>query len=142
MKWDLNTGAITKKGHQRRRLLRKLRSLDVDSTILKLLYNSFIENILLFSFLPWFYNLNTKQRNSLRRIVNFSSKIKCSHQVRTLSLFCDYQILHKEKTILKDNEHVLYGEFESLPHGQYSVHKTNRRGNSFVPTAIRLLKRA
>ena len=38
LKWDRNTEAITKKGHQRL-LLRKLKSLNVDPTILKLFYN-------------------------------------------------------------------------------------------------------
>ena len=35
LKWDLNTDAITKKGHQRLHLLRKLRSFNVDLNILK-----------------------------------------------------------------------------------------------------------
>ena len=48
LKWDLNTEAITKKGHQRLHLLRKLRSFNVDPAILKLLYNSFIESVLTF----------------------------------------------------------------------------------------------
>ena len=64
LKWDLNTEAITKKGHQRLHLLRKPRSVNVDPTILKLFYNSFIENVLTFSFVYWFYNLNAKQRSS------------------------------------------------------------------------------
>ena len=51
------------------------------------------------------------QKNLLQRIVNFSSKIICD-QVRTLSLFCDQQILHKMDYILKDPEHALYGEFK------------------------------
>ena len=50
LKWDLNTEAITKKGHQQLHLLRKLRSFNVDPTILKLFYNSFVENVLTFSF--------------------------------------------------------------------------------------------
>ena len=61
LKWDLNTDAITRKGHQRFHLLPKLRSFNVDPTILKLFYNSFIENVLTFSFICWFYNLNVKQ---------------------------------------------------------------------------------
>jgi hypothetical protein len=62
LKWDLNTEAIAKKGHQRLHLLRKLRSFNVDSTILKLFYSSFIESVLTFSSICWFYNLNVKQK--------------------------------------------------------------------------------
>ena len=72
----------------------------------KLFYNSFAENVLTLSFICWFYNLNTNQRNSLQRIVNFSSNIICD-QVRTLSLFRDQRILHKVESILRDPEHVL-----------------------------------
>ena len=75
--------------------------------------------------------------------MNFSSEIMCD-QVRSLSLFCDHLMLHKAKSILKDLEHALYGEVELLPHGRgfrSLVYKTNRRGNSFVPSAVRLLNR-
>ena len=86
LKWDLNTEAITKKGHQRLHLLRKLRSFNVDPAILKLFYKSFVENVLTFSFICWFYNLNTKQRKSLQRTVNINSKIM-SDQVTTVYFY-------------------------------------------------------
>ena len=41
-------------------------------------------------------------------------------QVTTLSLFCDQQSLHKVEYILKDPEHALCGEFESLHRGHWS----------------------
>ena len=46
---------------------------------------------------------------------------------------------------LRDSEHDLYGEFERLAYGRWFTslaHRTNRRGNSFVPTAVRLLRRS
>ena len=143
LKWDLNTEFVLKKGYQRLHLLRKLRSFNVDSNILKLFYSSFIESVLTFSFICWFFNLTLKQKNSLRKIVNLSSKIICE-DVRSLSAFCNQQVLHKAKCILKDPDHVLYEEFESLPHERRfrsQVCKTNRRHNSFIPVAIRLLNR-
>ena len=54
LKWDLNTEAITRKGHQRLHLLRKLKSFNVDPAILKLFYNSFIESVLTFSLFAGF----------------------------------------------------------------------------------------
>ena len=71
LKRDLNTEAITKKGHQRLHLLRKLRSFNVDPTVFKLFYNYFIESVLAFSFICWFYHFNVKQRNLLQRTVKF-----------------------------------------------------------------------
>ena len=47
----------------------------VCETILKLFYNSFIENVLTFSFITWFYNLNVKRRHSLQKIANLVPKL-------------------------------------------------------------------
>ena len=61
------------------------------------------------------------------------------------SLFCDQQIWHKVDSVLRDPERALYGELERLPHGRRYrslAHKTNRRGNSFVPTVVRILNGA
>ena len=53
-------------------------------------------------------------------IVNFSSKILCD-QAKSVSLFCDYQMLHKLKTIFfKDPEHALYGGSKACPMGAAS----------------------
>ena len=80
------------------------------------------------------YSLNSKQRNSLQKIVNFSLKIICD-QVRTLSLFCDQQILHEVGSVLKDLEHALCGEFECcLNHGCWfrsMTHKTKEKPLQF-----------
>ena len=54
LKWDLNTEAMTRKGCQQLHLLQKLRSFNVDPTILELFYNSFIRSVLTFSFICWF----------------------------------------------------------------------------------------
>ena len=46
---------------------------------------------------------------------------------------------------LRDSEHALYREFQRLAHGRRFrslAHRTNRTGNSFVPTAVRLLRRS
>ena len=40
---DPNTAAITKEGHKRLHLLQKLRSFDLDPTVLKLFHNSFTD---------------------------------------------------------------------------------------------------
>ena len=51
----------------------------------------------------------------------------------------------KKCSILKDPEHALYGELERLPDGlrlRSLAHKTNRRENSFVSTAVRILNGA
>ena len=118
LKWDLNTETITKKGHQPLHLLQKLRSFNVDPT-LKLFYISFIDSVLIFSFICWFYNLNTKQTNSLQRIVNFSSKINLCLVIK-LQLYPCYvtKIFYQKWNLFQrtPTEHALYRKFEHLPH--------------------------
>lgn len=95
------------------------------------------------SFICWFYNLNTKQRSSLQRIVKFSSKIVCD-QAKSLSLFCDQQILRKVEWILRDPEHALNGDSNACCTGAGSVHWHTKpaKKETFVPTAFRFLGRA
>ena len=75
----------------------------------------------------------------LTKIANFCSRIICDI-VR--SLFCDQQMLLTVHLVMKDPDHALCGEVERLSHGRRFrslVCKTNRRGNLFDPTAVRLL---
>ena len=83
-------------------------------------------------------------RHSLQRNAHFNSKIICN-KVSSLSLFCDLQMLLTVHFVMKDPYHALCGEFERLSHGRRFISlvcKANRGGNSFVPTAVRLLNRA
>ena len=139
--WDKNTDVITKKGQQRMHLLRKLRSFSVNDNILSTFYRSFIESVLCFSFICYFFNLNVKNKNSLNRIVNVCSKI-CGRQQRGLDMFCRQQISRKVRCILSTPDHVFASEFDLLPSGRrYRApsSRTNRYKFSFIPVAIRLL---
>ena len=141
LKWEDNTDQIIKKCNQRMYFLRKLNSFSVDTKILKLFYSSFIESVLCFSFICWFYNLNLKQKTSLQRVVNTCSKI-VGAPLRSLSQFCDQQTIKKARSIIASPDHVLNVLFQFLPSNRRLrtvLAKTNRRGNSFIPTAIRLL---
>ena len=141
LKFDVNTHSLVKRGQQRIYLLRKLKSFSVDTKILSLFYQSFIESLLTFSFICWFHGLTVKDRNSLNSIVNVCSKIIGVRQ-RDLSSFCDQQILRKTVRIFECHEHCLEPEFRLLPSGRRYVMplcKGNRRSKSFIPCAIRLL---
>ncbi len=73
--FDVNSGVLCKKGHQRLYCLRKLRSFNVDRTMMELFYKSYIEPVLSFSISCWFGNLSVKHKNALNRIVTLSGKI-------------------------------------------------------------------
>lgn len=141
LRWDENTDLVIKKCHQRLYFLRKLKSFSVDTTILSLFYQSFIESVLCFSFISWYFNLSIKNKNSLKRIVSLGSKIIGEPQ-RDLTQFCEQQILRKGKSIIASDSHILKHMFQYLPSGRrfrLPSCKTNRRKFSFVPVATRLL---
>jgi hypothetical protein len=143
LKWEENTQCLVKRGQQRMYLLRKLKSFSVDTKILSLFYQSFIESLLTFSFICWFHSLNVKDRNSLNSIVNVCSKIIGVRQ-RDLASFCDQQILRKTSRIFASADHFLKPEFTLLPSGRrfaIPACRGNRRSKSFVPCAIRLLNK-
>lgn len=52
---------------------------------------SFIESLLTYSFICWFYNLSLRDRNSLNSIIKICSKITGTRQ-RDLGSLCDQQI--------------------------------------------------
>ena len=110
---------------------------------ISLFYHSFIESVLCFSFISWYFNLHVsvKNKNSLRRIVRLGSKIIGEPQ-RDLTQFCEQQVLRKAQSILTSDSHVLKQLFQFLPSGRHfglPLCKTNRRKFPFVPVAARLL---
>ena len=81
-------------------------------------YKSFIESVLCFSFICWFFNLSVKNRNSLQKIVRVSSNIIGEPQ-RDIIKFCEKQMLRKARSISVDGRsHVLYPMLETMPSGR------------------------
>ncbi len=129
---------IFKISQKRLNLLRKIKSFDVDISILIMFYRSFIETVLTFSMICWFYGLNVKSRSQLQSFINLGSTITGSVQLG-LSALCERNVLRKYLTILDDKSHVLHLEFELLPSGRrYRVPKvrTVKASRSFVSNAV------
>ena len=63
LSWKSNTHRVHAKAQQRLFFLRKLRSFNVDTCLLKLFYQTFINSILTFSFHAWYGNLPLSQKN-------------------------------------------------------------------------------
>jgi len=141
--WETNTKLICKKSQQRLYFLRKLNSFSVDKTILRIFYKSFIESLLTFSSICWFFNLNVKGRNSLNRFISLSSKIIGEKQIN-MSRLVECRIINMGRKIVDNKDHILNSEFELLLSGRRfrsKICRTNRYRNSFIPTAIRLLNK-
>ncbi len=138
LRWVENTNLIISKAQKRLYLLRKLKSFEVDKSILIMFYRSFIETVLTFAMICWFYGLNVKSRSQLQSIVHLGSKITGSVQLG-LSALCERNVLRKSLTILDDTSHILFLEFELLPSGRrYRVPKwrTVKASRSFVSNAV------
>jgi len=60
LRWVEHTNFIVSKAQKRLYLLRKLKSFEVVKSILIMFYRSFIESVLTFAMICWFYGLNVK----------------------------------------------------------------------------------
>ena len=141
LRWDRHCTVTYKKCQQRLYCLRKLRSFNVDNTILSMFYKSCIQSVLTFSFICWFGNASQKDKNNLQRIVNISSKVTGVTQ-STLTALYEKQVVNKATRILADDTHVLHADYILLPSSRRFrtvTCKTNRKRFSFVPMSIRLL---
>ena len=141
LRWDRHCTVTYKKCQQRLYCLRKLRSFNVDNTILSMFYKSCIQSVLTFSFICWFGNVSQKDKNNLQRIVNISSKVSGVTQ-STLTALYERLAVNKATKILADDTHILHGEYIILPSSRRfrtTTCKTNRKRLSFIPMSIRLL---
>ncbi len=140
-KFDMNCEMLCKKGQQRLYCLRKLARFQVDRSLMKMFYNSFIESVTSFSIMCWYGNLAIKNKNSLRSIVRVASKVVGVEFSLPDEIF-KTQLLKKAKFICTDTTHPLNPEYKLLPSGvRLAVPPAtkSRFKNSFVPLSIRAL---
>lgn len=135
-----NCEQVCKKGHQRLFCLRKLNQFHIDKSIMILFYHAFIESILSFALAAWFGNLTLKNKNSLNKIVKWSSRLIGDPQLNVETLYTK-QLQRITSSILNDSSHPLHTEFQLLPsRRRFRIPRcrTKRHKNSFVPAAITL----
>ena len=140
LKFDTNTIHIHKKCQSRIYLLQKLRSLNVQQSILQMFYRCFVESVLTYSFLCWYGSLNVRNKNVLARVVNVCSKIVGTRQASVNELY-ESRAVRKGRKIACDSGHILASAYELLPSGRrYRTPRTRtlRAKNSFVPCSIAL----
>ena len=141
LRWDRHCSATYNKRHQRLYCLRKLRSFNIDNTVLSMFYKSFIQSVLMFSFICCFGNVRQYYNNNLQRIVNTSSKVTVTKQ-SNLTVLYEKPILRKDARILAVSTHILHEEYVLLPSSRRFrtvTCKTNRKRLSFIPMYVRLL---
>lgn len=57
--------------------MRQLRQFRVDRDMMRLFYHSFVESILCFCSVAWYFSLSVANKNKLNKIINMASKIAC-----------------------------------------------------------------
>ena len=133
--------ATVKKANQRLYLLRKLRSFNVSSHVLGMVYNSIIQSILSFSIVSWYGHIRVKDRAKINRVVREASKIIGKTQ-KPLSEIHRNFVKKKAKKVFKDRTHPLHSAFEVLRSGRRlraPMFKRNLMRFSFVSHAINIL---
>jgi hypothetical protein len=141
--FDANTEAIHKRCQSRMYCLQKLRSLNVNNTVLGNFYRCFIESVLTFGFLCWFGGLSVKNRNVLNRVVKVCGKVVGERQENLCTLY-DCRVVKKARVIARDSSHVLAQHYQLLPSGRrFRMPKVSkvRTKNSFVPRSVEMLNR-
>ena len=136
-----HVNATVNKSNQRLHILRKLRSFNVSSHVLSMVYNSIIQSILTFSIVSWYGHIRVKDKAKLNRVVREASKIKGKPQ-KPLSEIHKNFVKKKAKKILKDRTHPLNSAFEILRSGRRlraPMFKRNLMKFSFVSHAINIL---
>ena len=141
--WTYNTDTIYKKGLQRLYFMHKLRQFRVDRDMMLLFYHSFVESILLFCSVAWYFSLSVTNKNKLSKIVNMASKV-AGQTVNSMAMTCERKVVKKGQAISENMSHPLHQTYELLPGGRRlrlpSFH-TNRASRSFIPTSIALLNK-
>ena len=140
LKGTANINKMCKKANQRMFFLRKLKDVNVDTTIMDLFYRSVVQSVVAFCIVCWFGNLSEKDKKLVNRLAKSARRLGCKDVVDFEEI---YQLTAGKKldSILKDESHPLYKYFRFLPSKARlsSIYcRTSRYKQSFVPSAIRL----
>ena len=117
LKFSAHVDFICKKANQRMYLLRKLKSFNVECTILELVYRSLVESILSFNIVTWYGNLGMRERTKLNRVVKMASKL-IGRKQNSLSQIYNQYVKKKAQTIISDETHPLNEFLQLLPSGR------------------------
>ena len=99
--WTYNTDTIYKKGLQRLYFMRKLRQFRVDRDMMLLFYHSFVESILLFCSVAWYFSLSVTNKNKLSKIVNMASEV-AGQTLNSMAMTCERRVVKKGQAISED----------------------------------------
>lgn len=125
---------VLKKAAQRRFLVYKLYSFNINPKLVSLAYTALVRSVITYCLSIYYYLINNKHKRRLTKIFE-----KCQHHRKlNLQLFLDNSEINMMKNILKSNSHPLKNEFVLLPSGRrlaIPFTRTTRFSRTFVPHA-------
>ena len=110
-----NIDFIGKRCQPRIFCLQELRSLNVNSAVLRTFRRSYIESVLTFSFLCWFGGLKVKSTNVLNKVINMCGKVVGERQEHFSPLY-ERRVERVAMVIADGNSHVLLHKIMSFFH--------------------------
>ena len=140
LNWEPQSTAVYKKINKRMFFLRKLRSFNVDNTLLCLLYNSIIQSVISFCVIAWGGNALCKSTGKIDRVIRRASKItRC--ELPYFDWLLNSLCLKKVHTI-ESTDHPLAHLIKRSPKSNrplFLTVTTKRYQRSFMPLAISLI---
>eukprot|EP00745_Piridium_sociabile_P021190 TRINITY_DN32588_c0_g1_i7.p1 TRINITY_DN32588_c0_g1~~TRINITY_DN32588_c0_g1_i7.p1 ORF type:complete len:124 (-),score=15.51 TRINITY_DN32588_c0_g1_i7:72-443(-) len=116
LRWEEHAAADRKKSQQRLYVLRRLKKFGVSQKIMIQFYRSIIESVLTFSISTWYGGTSQQEKNDLQRTVTTASKI-IGCELPSLDTVYEQRVLHRARSIVKDESHPARHLFELLPSG-------------------------
>ena len=142
LRWGTHVDSLCSRLKQRLYFLRRLRSYGVDKKIMLIFYQAVLESIVRYGMSAWYGNLNATLKAKLTSLTRTANKVIGRLDSQSLQALYEQSVLRLSQGILSDPSHILYPEFELLPHGRRyraPIWRYVRYRDSFVPNAVRLL---
>ena len=142
LNWHEHISTLSKKLNQRLYFLRKLRSFDLDSRILKLFYSAVIESLIAFGISCWGKSITDGDKGIIDKIIHKAEKI-VNDDLRSVDDIYSKACLDKLRGIVRDDSHPLHNAFVRSEKSKRFIQpaaSTTRYQNAFVPASVRTLR--
>ena len=140
LSWSDHCQSLSKKTHQRLFCLRKLKTFQIEKTIMNLFYSATVSSIITFAMTCWYGNATKLNRCRIDRLIKNASRT-VQVQLPTLEELFKSRCLSMLNKILQDNTHPLHDNYilSSRSGRLLSIKaRTERFKNSFLPLSVRI----
>ena len=143
LNWHCHLDAIITKANQRLYFLRKLRSFEVRSCIMKMFYTATIQSVLTYAITCWGGNTTQYDKNRIDSVIKKASKIMHRAELPAFEQLYTSAIVKRGQSIMSDKSHLLHSEYVVSERSGRLISKaarTERYLQSFVPHSVRAIR--